>query len=232
VNKVCHDCGVCETCDPPIIPCDCDTCGCDKCFPTDGKCGVCETCDPPIIPCDCETCGCDECFPTDGKCGVCETCKPTSEFFIELTSGAAIRIDENPETNVGKYITASENKTVADIRAALSIPANHTVTFSNDEGLLGDSDIVGTGTIIRLYFDGTLVDSVTIIVLGDTTGSGKVLAADYARIEQHLLGVITLESSQLLAAKTFDPSHVFAADHARIRQHIWGIINLHDNADI
>jgi len=61
--------------DSVVEPCDCKACGCDECFPPNGKCGVCENCDDSVVEsCDCKVCGCDECFPPNGKCEVCENC--------------------------------------------------------------------------------------------------------------------------------------------------------------
>ena len=44
---------------------------------------------PPVEKCDCGLCGCDECFPPDGKCGVCELCNSPSTTSPETTTSPA-----------------------------------------------------------------------------------------------------------------------------------------------
>jgi len=115
----------------------------------------------------------------------------------------------------------------------LVIPAGHIAEFTNADGtMITESEIAGTGTVIRLYLDGTLTDTVTVIVFGDTTGDGTVEEWDATRIRLHILGEISLQPAELLAAKTLDQSRLFLADHARVRQHILGEINIHGDADV
>jgi hypothetical protein len=150
---------------------------------------------------------------------------------IGLTNDREIRYD----TNVGRHLTARTGRTLADIQAALDIPAGHTVTITNVSGVTYADDPTanfGTGTVIRLYDGGTLVDTVTVIVIGDTSGDGNVNLTDAWRVIDHIIGTVTLDPVFLLAARTRTPADpLTTTDFWRIVDHTISPY-LHDDNDL
>jgi len=43
-----------------------------------------------FIECECEECGCNECFPPDGKCGTCDVCDPKTTVIIGDVNGDGV----------------------------------------------------------------------------------------------------------------------------------------------
>ena len=69
--------------------------------------------------------------------------------------------------------TVACNKTVLELKNQLDNDNAKLQVWTADEtAQLNDSDIVGTGTIVKLIVDDTEKDRKTVIVKGDTNGDG------------------------------------------------------------
>jgi hypothetical protein len=86
--------------------------------------------------------------------------------------------------------------------------------------------VVGTGTKINLYQNNAVVDTVIVVVCGDTDGDGAVDTTDYLRVKSSVLGRFTLTAAQLKAADMDQNGVVDAADHQRIKSYFLGTYNL------
>ena len=64
------------------------------------------------------------------------------------------------------------------------------IEISNYQGkVLEDTDIVGTGSKIRVKEDGKVLRQYQIIVYGDTNGDGKINSVDLLVLQRHILGI-------------------------------------------
>jgi hypothetical protein len=103
---------------------------------------------------------------------------------IKLTSSSAYAIDGTlvekvkPSTTVASLLAQFEND-------------NLQVRDVNGKAISG-STVVGTGATISLYSNGQLVQSVTVCILGDMDGNGRIDSTDYMRIKAHFLGTYNL----------------------------------------
>ena len=61
---------------------------------------------------------------------------------------------------------------------------------------------------------------------GDTNGDGKINIVDLANVQKHLLGIIELTDSKLLAADTNGDGKINIVDLANVQKHLLGIIIL------
>ena len=89
------------------------------------------------------------------------------------------------------------------------------------------SSLVGTGAVIKLYDNGVLVDSVTVVVLGDVDGNGKVDSTDYMRIKSKFLSTYTLGTAENSAADVDGNGVVDSTDYMRIKSQFLGSYNLY-----
>ena len=91
---------------------------------------------------------------------------------------------------------------------------------------LSSSDTVGTGAKISLYSNGKLVDTVTVLVLGDIDGSGGVDGTDYLNIKSAMLKTASLDTMQTKAADVDGNGVIDATDYMRIKAHFLGSYTL------
>jgi hypothetical protein len=97
---------------------------------------------------------------------------------------------------------AKDAKTVADLLAEIADGFDVEVVYANGD-LVPEGTRVGTGMIINILdADGEVARSITIIIMGDTTGNGQSNVGDAIRILDHVgPGAFRLEGAQFLAAK-------------------------------
>lgn len=87
---------------------------------------------------------------------------------------------------------------------------------------------VGTGTTVRLYDGAKLVDTVTVIVLGDLDGNGIINKADTDSLKASFLHKLTLTEDQTVAADTDRNGVLNITDYQRIRAYILGRYDLYN----
>jgi hypothetical protein len=87
---------------------------------------------------------------------------------------------------------------------------------------------VGTGATINLYSGNVLVDSVTVMILGDVDGNGSVNATDYARIRSVFDGNFRLDSFEAVAADVDENGVIDTTDYLRIKAYFLNIYNLYE----
>lgn len=81
-----------------------------------------------------------------------------------------------------------KENTVADIKQ--KIITNLEIEIVNNENkVLQDTDIVGTGTKIRIKENNHILREYTIIIYGDANGDGKINSVDLLVIQRHILEI-------------------------------------------
>jgi hypothetical protein len=89
--------------------------------------------------------------------------------------------------------------------------------LDKDGNSITGSAIVGTGSTINLYNGNELVDSVTVIVLGDVDGNGIVDGTDYMRIKAVFLKTFTLNDAESCAADVDKNGVIDSTDYMQIK---------------
>lgn len=93
---------------------------------------------------------------------------------------------------------------------------------ADDSTQISDSDIVGTGMIVKLIINGSVVDSKVIVVLGDVSGDGYVDGIDVSRMINYFLradisDIYKLSGAYLLAGDpTLDGFYCEGDDVSRV----------------
>lgn len=84
-------------------------------------------------------------------------------------------------------IDYNEN-TVADIKEKI-ITSLEIEIVNNENKILQDTDIVGTGSKIRIKENNHILREYTIIIYGDSNGDGKINSVDLLVIQRHILEI-------------------------------------------
>ncbi len=138
------------------------------------------------------------------------TLVPSSNYEL---SGTLLK-NVKEETTVDALVSHLENKGLK--------------AFNKSGTEIGGSTAVGTGAVIKLYSGSIVIDSVTVIVLGDIDGNAIIDATDYLRIKATFLNNSSLSSVEEAAADIDGGSSIDATDYVRIKSHFLGTYNLLD----
>ena len=65
--------------------------------------------------------------------------------------------------------------------------------MNHQNQILKDSDMVGTGSKIRIKEDGKILRQYEIILYGDANGDGKINSVDLLVIQRHILEIEPIE---------------------------------------
>ncbi len=145
---------------------------------------------------------------------------PSVEDKIVLASSTSYAVNGTlltnvmSETSVQALLTQFENE-------ALKV-------LDKDGNTITGSAAVGTGATINLYNGSAIVDSVTVVVLGDVDGSGSVATTDYMRIKSAFIGTFAMSEVENCAADVDKNGSIDATDYMRIKAHFLGDFDLYD----
>ncbi len=144
---------------------------------------------------------------TDGP-----TEKPTEKPVSEKleVSDKNIKVDEK-----GRTVTLGQKNTVEDISKV--IKNSKTAIFGKDGKELGKSDLVGTGSKIRVMDNsGKILNEYTVCVPNDVDGNGKTTAADARLALRGSAKLEKLEGVYALASDVSGDGKITAADARKI----------------
>jgi len=97
-----------------------------------------------------------------------------------------------------------------------------TKAFRNEVEINYDTDMIGTGTILKTYLNNKLFNSYTMIVDGDLNGDGKVVANDILFVKSHILKKQTLEGIYFEAGDIDKNGSANAVDILYMKRYILG----------
>lgn len=146
---------------------------------------------------------------TPGSSSVTPPITPTVPQKITLKSGSGLTISG------GTLYGVAEKTTVSQLRAKIS----------NTSGITINS--VGTGSVITLTVDGTVTDSVTILVMGDLDGDGVISTTDYLRVKGAFLGSVSMSGIYKAAADIDGNNIIDSTDYARVKGQFLGTYNIY-----
>ena len=105
----------------------------------------------------------------------------------ELKEDSTIKIDTSKGTEEKAFSGLKENSTIEDIRKEL--PKLNITVVDSEGNELAASKPVGTGCKIQVIKDGKVVDTATVVVKGDTDGSGTIDVLDMEAVQKSILGI-------------------------------------------
>lgn len=114
----------------------------------------------------------------------------------------------------------SPNTTVQDFKTKLQLTNNDKILKDNIE--LKDSDLITTNSTLKTINNKTY----TLVVTGDTNGSGKITITDVAKVQLHFVNLEKLTGAYLKAADMNYTSDITITDLARIQLAFLGLINI------
>ena len=97
--------------------------------------------------------------------------------------------------------------------------------FVNNKGdILGEEDVIGTGSKIQVKENGNILLEYTIILYGDVNGDGKITSVDLLVLQRHILEIEPLEEIYTKAANIRKTaSKPTSVDLLLIQRHILGL---------
>ncbi len=87
--------------------------------------------------------------------------------------------------------------------------------------------LIGTGYTVSLMHGDEKVHTVTVVVLGDVSGNGRIDTMDYQRVKMCLFGTFDLEGAYYQAALVAGRANITTMDYQRIKMHIFGTFNIY-----
>jgi hypothetical protein len=156
-------------------------------------------------------------------------------FNMSVTDGSKIAIDSIKITlldtpshytfdytlsggNILSGIALQTNKAsfVSGIQSAVPVTVQ---LFSSADVLLGESDVIATGTKIKVD-NGTAITAYTAAIKGDTDGDGAIGLADLAASKSHLLNYAPLTGAYLVAGDVAASAGISISDLLFIKKAI------------
>ena len=140
---------------------------------------------------------------------------------LELESGSGYEIDGALLRNV------AEKTTLSAFLANFKNSERVKIFDSNGNEVKSSSSLIGTGYTVSLMHGDEKVHTVTVVVLGDVSGNGRVDAMDYQRVKMCLFGTFKLDGAYYQAALVSGRTNITAMDYQRIKMHIFGTFNIY-----
>ncbi len=101
-----------------------------------------------------------------------------SSLTVESLEVSGVDVNENTVANIKQKITT-------DLEIEI-------VNYKNE--ILQDTDIVGTGSKIRVKEDGKILRQYQIVVYGDANGDGRITSVDLLVLQRHILEIEPIEA--------------------------------------
>lgn len=131
-----------------------------------------------------------------------------------------VEYDSESQQNVVSGI--KDNTHVSDFIDELSGSDNILIKDVNGN-VLNSDDKITTGCKIYLNNDGSVIDSATLIIKGDTDGNGLIDVLDMEAIQKDILGISSLSGVYRKAALITDSEEISVLDMEAIQKDILGI---------
>jgi hypothetical protein len=127
--------------------------------------------------------------------------------------------ENNPKIIIG----ANPETTIAEFKANLDNPIEYIKIYDEDDNLLSDDDIVRTKLVIKLEFNGLVLDYATMVVRGDVDGDGYVNISDYIMVANHALGTEEMDDYLMITAGDVEEDEILnIADYIKIMDYALG----------
>lgn len=135
---------------------------------------------------------------------------------IVLTAESDYKIDRE---NGFVYITAASTN-------AETFYSNFACNVSVETSSAG---LVRAGDKVTLESDGVVVDTLTVILIGDVNKNGRIDSNDYSRIKNAFLGKTTLDSTIFVVADVNKNGIIDTSDYMLVKKSVEGAVDIFDN---
>ncbi len=117
-------------------------------------------------------------------------------------------------------IRNDENLEIIDFKDDLNLCSTCTINvYDNAGNELNYNELVGTGTVTKVFKDGQLKYEFVNVVLGDTTGDGRINIADVIKLADHTVTKNVLSEVEIKAAEITKDSKLTIADVIKLADH-------------
>ena len=115
---------------------------------------------------------------------------------------------------------------VSTIKIAIeTIGGPNTVTIYNQSGSVVNSGIIGTGFKVVIN-NSSSVETLEVVIKGDTSGDGVVNALDLLQVQKNILGTYSLSGAYQMAGDTSSDGSINALDLLQIQKSILGTYSI------
>ncbi len=114
--------------------------------------------------------------------------------------------------------------TVSSLKSDLSTPALSVKIFNSLGQETANTELIGTGLTVKVYYQTQEISKYTTAVFGDLNGDGKINSTDIAFLRSHILRINFLKDKYLLAGDINKDGKVNSTDIAFVRSHILRLI--------
>ena len=123
----------------------------------------------------------------------------------------------------GKITGVATETTVSDFISNFDISGEGgTVAVYNGDTKLGNNDLVGTNSVIKLFYEGEVIDSYEVIIMGDVTCDGKMNSLDYVVVRRHVMNLNYLEGNTFTAGDLDPDGSILFFDYVAIKRAVLG----------
>ena len=134
--------------------------------------------------------------------------------------------DESLNIYNTKYLTKiSTEMTVKTLKDKINTQYKIEV-LNKDNKVLKDTDIIGTGTKVKIVDDKDLKLEYTVIIYGDVNGDSKISPSDYVIVKNQILNKISLVDAFKFGADVSKDLQITPSDYVMIKNQILGKYNI------
>lgn len=151
-------------------------------------------------------------------------------IFPSLSVYAAGQLSSNVYSIDRMYGTlkgVNADTSVSQLKQNMCNETDDLSVFSQNGDLLSEGR-AATGMTLKLKESGAVVDSLTIVVVGDASGDGSVSVLDYTQLRLHMLGLKLLSGANWQAADVGENGTLSIADYTQMRLAILGLSGIGD----
>lgn len=110
--------------------------------------------------------------------------------------------------------------TVSEFKALFTNPGMNILVYDQSDNLLNDNDNVGTKMVVKNNPTGAVIETKTIILVGDVNNDGDIDMLDYGIISNHASGTAPItDPADLLAADANEDGSITQTDANLVRNY-------------
>jgi hypothetical protein len=136
-------------------------------------------------------------------------------YLVIQESEIVIKNDSSLVEKDGYLKGVGEGSKVADVLGQLENTS--VMAFDKDGNVLSENDICSTGCTIKLMRGDALLDSISVVVMGDVDGSGSITSSDYLKVKSTFLSDYALEGAYKAAADMDENQKITSADFLNLK---------------
>ena len=137
--------------------------------------------------------------------------------------------EEDPEIT-DRIVTGMEvGVTISEFKDNMLNPNEHIKIYDVEGNIVEETDIVKTGQVIKLEYNGQVYDEAIMILKGDINGDGLIDVSDRAEVKNHILEITLLEGYKIYASDIIEDGIIDVSDNSKITDYVLGIIDSLNN---